>query len=117
MLAQEHVNIYVKIDLGRSKKKENAAEIELPIQKFRPLLCVIYSQESIYSLNLGGVIFLFYRCLSVCLVGIWGWRSRFFFVTAFWSQDFELIFNYPLSSRDFVLPLDFLFLLFSLDRR
>jgi len=34
-LAQEHVNIDVKID-GRSKK-ENAAEIELPIQKLCPL--------------------------------------------------------------------------------
>ena len=46
-----------------------------------------------------------------------GLAEQIFFVTAFWSQDFELIFNYPLSSRDFVLPLDFLFLLFSLDRR
>ena len=107
----------MKIDLGRSKKKENAAEIELPIQKFRPLLCVIYSQESIYSLNLGGVIFCF---IVVCLCVWWVYGvggADFFFVTAFWSQDFELIFNYPLSSRDFVLPLDFLFLLFSLDRR
>ena len=80
-LAQEHVNIDVKID-GRSKK-ENAAEIELPIQKLCPLF-LWYRQESIYSLNL---LFLFY----VCVLGIYGEVAEqilrpFLLESGFWAN-------------------------------